>query len=398
VQVNGRVVRELGTKVDPALDKVTVDGRGVRPREKVYLALHKPRGYICSREDADQRPIVLDLLPPDYRHVFPVGRLDYDSEGLIFLTNDGEFALRLTHPRYQVPKRYAVTVAGLVTMDHARQLKHGVWDEGECLRAHSVHLPNTTQGSSRLEIVLTEGKNREVRRMLGVLGFKVKRLLRFQIGPVRLTALPAARWRKLRPSEVRALMANAPAAAPESGPGGSHETLRGARPYAPARRAHGAERTPRPPSARRSWSNRASGVAPATAAAFGGDAAPPRPESRPESRRDFRGGPRRDAQRDSRSYVRGDSRRDPRGRSRGPSRGEPQGNPAGSSGRGPNRVSGGEWRRGPRSGPDRSSEQEASRPASTRTAADRTARPSWPARRAADAFREAIRGKRPRRR
>src|SRR5437016_2400160 len=112
VGVNGQVVRVLGTKIDPARDRVTVDGTAVKTRRKLHLALNKPRGYICSRHDPAKRRAVGDLLPKEWNNLYPVGRLDCDSEGLIFLTNDGEFCLRLTHPRYGTRKKYLVTVEG----------------------------------------------------------------------------------------------------------------------------------------------------------------------------------------------------------------------------------------------------------------------------------------------
>ena len=122
VAVNGEEVRQLGTRVDPLHDRVTVDGRPVRARRKLYLALHKPRGCVCSRRDEFERPTIYELLPKEWRGVYSVGRLDYDTEGLIFLTNDGEFALRLTHPRYDVRKKYLVTIDGRVEAEMLREV------------------------------------------------------------------------------------------------------------------------------------------------------------------------------------------------------------------------------------------------------------------------------------
>ena len=126
VQVNGQVILELGTKVDPAHDRVTLDGKPVRAKRKLYLALHKPRGCVCSRKDELQRPTIYELLPKEWSAVYSVGRLDYASEGLLFLTNDGEFALRLTHPRYGVRKRYVVTAAGRVDQAMLEQFTQGI--------------------------------------------------------------------------------------------------------------------------------------------------------------------------------------------------------------------------------------------------------------------------------
>src|SRR6185503_12665852 len=121
VSVNNRIVRELGTRIDPRSDCVVVSGQIVRPRRKIYVAVHKPAGCVTTRSDPEGRPTIFNLLPLEWRHVYPVGRLDYDSEGLIFLTNDGEFALRLTHPRYGVSKRYEITVEGRVERSIERE-------------------------------------------------------------------------------------------------------------------------------------------------------------------------------------------------------------------------------------------------------------------------------------
>src|SRR6266436_3582494 len=133
VTVNGDDVRELGSKVHPTRDRVTVDGRPVRARRRLYVALHKPRGYICSRRDPERRRTIGELLPKEWDHLHSVGRLDLDSEGLIFLTNDGQFSLRMTHPRYGACKTYQVTVAGRVERPVLDRLTRGVVEQGETL-------------------------------------------------------------------------------------------------------------------------------------------------------------------------------------------------------------------------------------------------------------------------
>ena len=171
VTVNGKVVQTLGTKVDPLHDSVSVDGRAVKEKRKLYLAVNKPAGFICSRSDPESRKAVHSLLPAEWKNLYSVGRLDYQSEGLIFYTNDGEFSLRLTHPRYGIRKKYLVTVKGEVTMEHIRNLQKGVFNEEEVLKAESGRILKANHSHSLVELILTEGKNREVRRMFETLGF-----------------------------------------------------------------------------------------------------------------------------------------------------------------------------------------------------------------------------------
>ncbi len=205
VQVNGATVRELGTKVDPACDRVVVDGSPVRPRRRLHLAINKPRGFICSKSDEASRDLVTDLLPAEWREVYSVGRLDRESEGLLFLTNDGDFCLRMTHPRYGVAKHYLATVIGKVESHVAHRLTRGVLSEGETLRARRVRILAANGSRSLVELELTEGRNREVRRMFEVLGFTVERLVRTQIGPIKLGELRPGKWRVLSEPELRSL-------------------------------------------------------------------------------------------------------------------------------------------------------------------------------------------------
>lgn len=208
VAVNGKLARELGTKVNPADDLVTVDGRQVRIRRKQYLAMHKPVGCVCSRNDERGRPTIYQLLPPEWSNVQSVGRLDYDTEGLLLLTNDGELALRLTHPRYGVVKLYEVTVEGRVDPAQLEPLMRGVMDEGERLKARRARLLSATKSRSIIELEMTEGKNREVRRMCAVIGLTVEQLLRTQVGKIKLGDLRAGRWRSLTESEIKTLLSH----------------------------------------------------------------------------------------------------------------------------------------------------------------------------------------------
>jgi 23S rRNA pseudouridine2605 synthase len=208
VQVNGQVVLVLGSKVDPERDKVTLDGKPVRVQRKLYVALHKPRGCVCSRKDDLQRRTVYELLPKEWAGVYSVGRLDFASEGLLFLTNDGEFALRLTHPRYGVRKRYIVTVAGRVEKAMLEKFTRGIQHEGELLKAERAWLVREGKTQSVVELELAEGKNREVRRLIESQGLIVERLVRVQIGKIKLGELKPGRWRTLTPPEIKTLLSS----------------------------------------------------------------------------------------------------------------------------------------------------------------------------------------------
>lgn len=206
VLVNGQPVRELGTRVDPARDRVDVDGRTVKPRRKIYIALHKPRGVVSTRKDTSDRQTLHDLLPREWQHLYSVGRLDRDSEGLIFLTNDGEFSLHLTHPRYGVTKRYQVVVEGKVQSEIVTQMTRGVREKGELLQAQKARILSASNSQSLLELELREGKYREIRRICDVLGLKVRSLRRIQIGKIKLGELKPGKWRALTESEITSLL------------------------------------------------------------------------------------------------------------------------------------------------------------------------------------------------
>jgi 23S rRNA pseudouridine2605 synthase len=206
VEVNGEVVRQLGTRVDPLHDKISVDGKPVRTKRKLYVALNKPRGCVCSRKDEFERPTIYELLPKEWDNLYSVGRLDYDTEGLIFLTNDGQFALRLTHPRYEVSKKYVATVEGRVEQPMLEQFVRGVFHEGEKLKAKKARLVSATKSVSVVDLELTEGKNREVRRLFESQGATVKRLQRVQIGKIKLGELKPGKWRTLTEPEINSLL------------------------------------------------------------------------------------------------------------------------------------------------------------------------------------------------
>jgi 23S rRNA pseudouridine2605 synthase len=205
VSVDGRVVHELGTRVDPSKQKVAVDGQPIRLERHVYWVVNKPRGYLCTNRDPAGRPRAVDLVPQVSQRVYTVGRLDAASEGLLLLTNDGELANQLMHPRYGVEKTYLVQVAGDPTPDDQRQLLKGVWLSDGHVKAKRVKREKKAGQSTWLRIVLNEGKNREIRRMLARLGHKVLRLRRIALGPVPLGGLPAGKARRLSPGDVERL-------------------------------------------------------------------------------------------------------------------------------------------------------------------------------------------------
>jgi len=208
VEVNGDVVRQLGTKVEPIRDRVTVDGAPIKTKRKLYVALNKPRGYVCSRRDPLNRPTVAELLPREWGNLYSVGRLDYDTEGLLFLTNDGEFCLRLSHPRYGTRKKYLVTVKGRVEPGMLIRFTRGVFHEDETLKAEKARLLSANNSYSLVEVELAEGKNREVRRLFETQGLEVTHLRRTQIDRIKLGDLPAGKWRVLTEPEIRSLRSN----------------------------------------------------------------------------------------------------------------------------------------------------------------------------------------------
>lgn len=208
VSVNGQPVRLLGSKVDPDHDRVTVDGKPVRAKKLLYIAMNKPVGCVCSRKDELNRPTIYELIPREWDTVQTVGRLDFKSEGLIFLTNDGQFALRLTHPRYGVRKKYLAAVEGQVTPEMLQTFKRGVYHEGEKLQALDARIISGTRDKSVVELELGEGKNREVRRLFESQALTVKKLQRTQIGRIRLGELKPGKWRTLNAVEIKTLISD----------------------------------------------------------------------------------------------------------------------------------------------------------------------------------------------
>jgi 23S rRNA pseudouridine2605 synthase len=204
VTIDGTVVKDLATRVDPE-HAVSVDGTPIQAETFVYWLVNKPRGYLCTNHDPSGRPLALDLVPQINQRVYTVGRLDEDSEGLLLLTNDGDLAHRLTHPRFGVEKSYLVLVAGNPTPDDLRKLLQGVYLSEGHVKAKSVKRLRKQGNSTWLRIVLAEGKNREIRRMLAKLNHKVLRLKRIAIGSIDLDNLQPKKSRQLRTQELKSL-------------------------------------------------------------------------------------------------------------------------------------------------------------------------------------------------
>lgn len=206
VTVNGRVVSELGTKVDPERDHVKVDGRHLKPvPPEMFVMLHKPKGYLSAMSDPDGRPTIADLLKGVRCRVFPVGRLDFDAEGLILLTNHGTMAQALLHPRYHVPKTYLVKVKGILTGPERAALEAGVQlDDGPTGPAKVTPITKATQ-NSWVELTIHEGRKHQVKRMLDSIGHPVIKLKRVRFGPLALGELPVGEYRYVTDREANAL-------------------------------------------------------------------------------------------------------------------------------------------------------------------------------------------------
>jgi 23S rRNA pseudouridine2605 synthase len=225
VAVNGQVVKVLGSKADPATDEVKVDGRrlrfDVRPR---YLLLHKPKGYVTTRDDPEGRRTIMDLVTGVREYVYPVGRLDFDSEGLLLLTSDGDLAAQLTHPRHGVERVYVAIVTGAPDEAALEKLRRGLVIDGQrtapAVVGRGAIVGKGRKQTTMLKITLREGRNRQVRRMCAQIGHPVRRLTRVRMGPIRLGDLRPGHWRDLTPQEIEKLKQAA-------APGPSHRPVEG---------------------------------------------------------------------------------------------------------------------------------------------------------------------------
>lgn len=207
VRVNGELITRLGTKVEIGADKVSLDGKEIKPEiKKYYIMLNKPEGYVSTVNDQFDRPTVLDLISGEIKsRVFPVGRLDYDTRGLLLLTNDGDFTYKVTHPKFQMNKTYVVTVKGGITVKGLNALRNGVLIDDFKTSPAEVEILSAEKGMTVLKITIHEGKNRQVRKMMEAVGCKVSELNRISIGNVELGNLPLGRWRYLTAHEISCL-------------------------------------------------------------------------------------------------------------------------------------------------------------------------------------------------
>jgi 23S rRNA pseudouridine2605 synthase len=207
VSVNGMVVTELGTKANAGRDDIRVDGKLISTDvEKVYLMLNKPRGYVTTLKDPEGRPTVKELLRGLDERVFPVGRLDYDSEGLLLLTNDGDFAQSIQHPRYGIPRTYRVKVRGNLARHARKEIEDGVELEDGLFKPDALYVEKMNPKSSWVVMTIREGRNRVIRRLFDALGYPVARLIRISLGELQLGKLKEGEFRTLRKGETERLL------------------------------------------------------------------------------------------------------------------------------------------------------------------------------------------------
>lgn len=208
VTVNGEKITEQGVKVEIGADTVKLDGKVIKPSGKMfYIMLNKPVGYVTTVKDQFERPTVIDLIGTEiHERIFPVGRLDYETEGLLLLTNDGDFTYKVTHPKHNIEKTYIAVLKGGITIKGLAQLRRGVkLDDGFVTSPAQVEMLDAENGHTTIKITIHEGKNRQVRRMFEAVGSKVKELQRISIGTVELGNLPLGRWRHLTSHEINYL-------------------------------------------------------------------------------------------------------------------------------------------------------------------------------------------------
>ena len=208
VTVNGEKITEQGVKVEIGADTVKLDGKVIKPSGKMYyIMLNKPVGYVTTVKDQFERPTVIDLVGTEINErIFPVGRLDYETEGLLLLTNDGEFTYKVTHPKHNIDKTYIAVLKGGITIKGLAQLRSGVkLDDGFVTSPAQVEMLDAENGHTTIKITIHEGKNRQVRRMFEAVGSKVKELQRVSVGTVELGNLPLGRWRHLTSHEINYL-------------------------------------------------------------------------------------------------------------------------------------------------------------------------------------------------
>ncbi|PKN78368.1 MAG: pseudouridine synthase [Deltaproteobacteria bacterium HGW-Deltaproteobacteria-1] len=207
VSVNGEIVTELGVKADPRKDVIRVDGNTISlETTRCYIALHKPAEYVTTMSDPQKRPTVADLVKDVPERVYPIGRLDYDSSGLLLLTNDGDFAQKIQHPRFQVPKNYRVKISGRLSREELKQIINGVKLPDTVFKPENLKIEKINDKSTWLSLTLREGKNRIIRRGFEAAGRQVTRLVRESIGKITLAGLKEGQWRNLTGREISQLL------------------------------------------------------------------------------------------------------------------------------------------------------------------------------------------------
>jgi 23S rRNA pseudouridine2605 synthase len=207
VKINGVVCQDLATQVDPDKDSILVNNKPVQHNETMlFILLNKPRGYMVTRNDEFNRKTIYDLLPDFATNLHPIGRLDYDSEGLLILTNDGDVTNKLSHPSFKVEKTYKVIVKGKLDKEKLAVLRNGIEIDEYKTQPAKVFLKKTSNEQSELRITISEGKNRQIRKMLEAVGHEVSSLKRLQIGEIKLEKMPTGTWRFLKDSELLYLL------------------------------------------------------------------------------------------------------------------------------------------------------------------------------------------------
>ncbi len=209
VTVDGRVVTEMGVKLDPESHEICLDGRSLNSSEdKIYILLNKPTGYITTLDDPQGRPVVTKLLKGISQRVFPVGRLDLDTEGALLLTNDGEMAQRIQHPSFEINKTYVARVSGSPSADDINKLVHGIELDGRLTWPAQLKVLQASPRTSRIRITIHEGRKRQVRKMFAAIGYPVLALKRIAYGGLELGSLPSGKFRILRPKELKKIFAS----------------------------------------------------------------------------------------------------------------------------------------------------------------------------------------------
>ena len=208
VKVNGKKVTEQGVKIEIGCDSVTVDNKPVEIKDKkYYIMLNKPAGYVSTAKDQFDRPTVVDLVKEDVgTRIFPVGRLDNETEGLLLMTNDGDFTYKITHPKFQKDKTYIAVINGGITVPDLNRLRRGVRVEDYTTSPAEVEILDAAGGKTAVKITIHEGRNRQVRKMFAALGYTVSGLKRIKIGELELGNLPVGRWRHLTSHEINCLL------------------------------------------------------------------------------------------------------------------------------------------------------------------------------------------------